>query len=203
MKVIGFYNKSVWLTVFSIALTVSAVTLRFPLKYMMLVLVIAGICDLFDGAVARKCKRTEQEKEFGIQLDTLADIINFGVYPAVIYSTAVGSGPMTAVMCCIYVFCAVERLAFFNVITHENQGVFRGLPSTYAALIIPAVHVLIRIAEYVTSMRDGSFYSGIFPAVYLLLSILFILDFKMKKPRGKMYIVFGVLAIVLAVSVLL
>ena len=48
-------------------------------------LAISGLCDMFDGKVARTKKdRTEAEKRFGIQIDSLADIVCFGVSPAIL-----------------------------------------------------------------------------------------------------------------------
>ena len=48
-------------------------------------LLICGICDLFDGKVARtKKNRTEMERNFGIQIDSLSDMVAFGVLPACI-----------------------------------------------------------------------------------------------------------------------
>ena len=51
--------------------------------FSVLCLVLSGICDAFDGIVARSKKdRTEEEKAFGIQLDSLCDVIAFGFFPA-------------------------------------------------------------------------------------------------------------------------
>ena len=47
-------------------------------------LMIAGICDLFDGTIARRCKRTEEEKMFGVELDSLIDVVNFLAFPIII-----------------------------------------------------------------------------------------------------------------------
>ena len=44
-------------------------------------LMVSGFCDLFDGSIARTKKRTESEMKFGIQIDSLADMICFGVLP--------------------------------------------------------------------------------------------------------------------------
>ena len=45
----------------------------------------AGVIDIFDGKVARKFKRSEKEKQFGIEIDSIIDTINFGVVPVIIY----------------------------------------------------------------------------------------------------------------------
>ena len=62
---IGKWNKSVILTYLGMAVAVAGIFLSFTgidVKYAFVCLMVAGICDLFDGAVARKCKRTEEEK---------------------------------------------------------------------------------------------------------------------------------------------
>ena len=87
---IGKWNKSVILTyigfVFSI-IGIILITLKVELKYAIVCLMYAGICDLFDGTVARKCKRTKDEKEFGIELDSIVDVMSFIAFPIVVFAT--------------------------------------------------------------------------------------------------------------------
>ena len=47
-------------------------------------LMIAGFCDMFDGTIASTKERTQQEKCFGIQIDSFSDLICFGALPAII-----------------------------------------------------------------------------------------------------------------------
>ena len=86
-------NKSVLLTYLGIIFAVVAMYFSFTkiafaeidyLRYSLVFLMLAGICDMFDGKVARMCKRTKEEKEFGIQIDSLADTVNFLCLPVVI-----------------------------------------------------------------------------------------------------------------------
>ena len=84
---IGFYNYTVILTYMSLASAVVGITQVFEghERIAILCLLISGICDLFDGKVARHKKdRTDQEKLFGIQIDSLCDLVAFGVLPACI-----------------------------------------------------------------------------------------------------------------------
>ncbi len=76
---IGKYNISVILTYIGVAFAFSGIAAAFGEKFAaaMIFLAAAGICDLFDGVIARKCKRDEAEKEFGVQIDSLADVIGF------------------------------------------------------------------------------------------------------------------------------
>lgn len=79
MMIIGKWNKSVILTYIGLIFSVLGIficsTKENSINIAMCCLIISGICDLFDGFIARKCKRTEEEKKFGVQLDSLVDVI--------------------------------------------------------------------------------------------------------------------------------
>ena len=100
-------------------------------------LVVSMVCDAFDGRVARM---TRTESELGIQLDSLADAISFGVAPAfLLYHWGMsGWGFVGFLVAFAYVACAVLRLARFNVLAAQEGGVetkkyFLGLPTPLAA----------------------------------------------------------------------
>lgn len=107
-------------------------------------LVIAGVCDMFDGKVAStKKERTRSEKRFGIQIDSLSDLVCFGVLPSVIVYS-LGGGKLRVLVCALYVLAALIRLAWFNVDEESRQDfdtgrrkVYLGLPVTSAAAIFP------------------------------------------------------------------
>ena len=85
MKFVGFYDYTVILTYLSLVSSVIGMVFanRDAFLGSILCLLVAGICDAFDGTVARtKKNRTEDEKTFGIQLDSLCDVVSFGVFPA-------------------------------------------------------------------------------------------------------------------------
>ena len=86
---IGFYDYTVWLTYLSMLSGTAGIMLclnGIGHPYIgMFFLMFSGLCDAFDGKVARtKKNRTETMKKFGIQIDSLADLICFGVLPACI-----------------------------------------------------------------------------------------------------------------------
>lgn len=152
MKFIGFYNYTVILTYISLFSGVfgigAAANGRVGLA--VICLMFSGFCDMFDGAVARTKKdRTEDEKNFGIQLDSLCDVICFGVLPAVIlYFSGVKTFLGIIILLC-YVLCGLIRLAFFNVLETKRQTVedgcakgYRGLPITMASAILPIFYFL-------------------------------------------------------------
>jgi CDP-diacylglycerol---serine O-phosphatidyltransferase len=94
-------------------------------------IVAAGVFDLLDGRVARALGGGSK---FGVEYDSLADLISFGLAPAfLMYSWALeGYGRVGWVVACLYVICVALRLARYNV-HQEDPGVkaatFTGLPS--------------------------------------------------------------------------
>lgn len=127
---IGFYNYTVVLTYIGLASAVFGMTQVFGGNYRaaLLCLIVCGTCDMFDGKIARAKKdRTKQEKVFGIQIDSLCDLICFGMFPATLgYSLTAGKeglmvlGTVAAVL---FVLGAVIRLGYFNVMEQERQEV--------------------------------------------------------------------------------
>lgn len=95
----------------------------------------AAVFDFLDGFVARL---TKQYSAIGVQLDSLADMVSFGVLPTIIamkiYYLAGGHGMWSAVMLLIVV-CAALRLAKFNV-SDDQKTEFIGLPVPACALLI-------------------------------------------------------------------
>lgn len=195
---LGYYNKSVILTYVGAISAVSGIAFSFSGKmtYAVLCLVICGVSDLFDGMIARRCKRTDEEKEFGIQIDSLTDMVSFAVFPIVI-SIALGTTQWYHMaICSFYVIAAITRLGFFNVSASvtEKPTFYTGLPVTFASLIIVAAFLVGEIFG-ITKL--------ILPASLLVTAILFILKIKIAKPRGLAYVFLGLLAIALAVAVIL
>lgn len=195
---IGFYNYTVILTYISLVSSVIGMLLACGLcggeprpTYAIICLMVSGLCDMFDGKIARTKKdRTDDEKKFGIQIDSLCDAVCFGVLPAVIgYSVGLDSWIDVPVLV-LFPLCAVIRLAYFNVSeesrqkkTTENRKVYEGLPVTSVSLILPLL--------YSFHKDIGNEY---FPAVYgiamLIIAIAFITRFKVKKPSMKTMFVF-------------
>ena len=105
---------------------------------------LAMVFDALDGKVARLMRA---ESDFGVQLDSLADAVSFGVAPALMV-LAVAQREETPLFrialaaSCLYVICALLRLARYNVMTpHETEGNnhFTGLPTPAAAGVIASL----------------------------------------------------------------
>lgn len=159
----------------------------------MICLVVSGICDLFDGLFARQFRRNEVQKAFGVQIDSLADVLSFGALPvALMFSIGLTAWYQVA-LAVIYGFAALTRLAHFNQTVAEDHSDhppthYRGLPVTYAAFFF-GLGWLVRYSPV----------AGALPMIYTvlmgLLALLFVLDIPVKKPGGIAYGVFALLAV--------
>lgn len=149
--------------------------------------IVSGICDLFDGAVARRIKRTDWEKEFGVQLDTVADVVSFGAAPVIIVFATAGKSWYALAAYAFYIVCAVIRLAHFNTSVNINTSIthYQGLPVTYIALILPIAMIFRSAPASVLTL--------------FIVGILFILYIKIPKPQGIWYVIFPALAVALSV----
>lgn len=200
---IGFYNYTVILTYLSLAFAMVGIHLSFNGLYQwaFICLIMCGICDTFDGMVARSKKdRSEEEKKFGIQIDSLCDLIAFGVFPAILgYNVGLSSVGWLAIEIC-YVLAAVIRLAYFNVTeetrqakTSEKRKYYQGLPVTTSAFILPFAFSL----RYVIFGLDY-----LYGTLMLITGILFIVDFKVPKIKGKGLAALGILVVVELVQIM-
>lgn len=164
----------------------------------------AGLCDLFDGWVARRWGGGGSP--FGVQLDSLADMASFGVVPGILVLSAVHGGAAGGGWLWLdlglvwgYASCAAFRLAGFNVRAGEDPGpvrTYRGLPVTWAALIFPAL--------YAVAIALPPDHSGALLRTGLVLTgAAFVLPVPVPKPRGLAYPVLVALAVVLSAYLLL
>lgn len=198
---IGVYNASVVLTYLSLAFSVVGMWHAFmgSIPSAVMCLIISGVCDMFDGTVARACKRTEEQKKFGIQIDSLVDTVCFGVFPIVLGICMGFTEKLHVLVYILYGLGAVIRLAYFNVKAEEKKAILKkgkeekrisfytGLPVTSAAVIIPFTYN-ISIFGY-----DNIFLKA-YPLVMFATALLFVLNFKLKKPTGIWYVIFSILA---------
>lgn len=188
---IGFYDYTLILTLLSLVSSVFGITqaLDGHFKAAILCLAFSGLCDAFDGKVARtKKNRTDDERSFGIQLDSLCDIVGFGILPVVIcYSLGV-NGYLGCIAISYYSICSVIRLSFYNVMEinrmqmeEPTEKIYYGLPITSIAIILPSIFLLeLAIPE------------KLFPAllIFMLFAVgtCFILNFKIRRPKKLVFI---------------
>ena len=138
---------------------------------------LSGLLDAFDGTVARTKKgRTEEERKFGIQLDSLADLFCFGALPVTI-GYAVGMHSWMIIIMVLYMLAALIRLAYFNVTEEALCGKKResyiGLPVTSVSLILPVIYSFRRLI--------GPYFVYVYSVSLLLIAIAFVSKIKIKK----------------------
>lgn len=181
---IGYYNYTVWLTFIGMLSSVTGMGLAIQGKIIpaVICLMFSGFCDMFDGIVARTKKdRTDEEKRFGIQLDSLSDIVCFGVLPFVI-GVCIGAREWWQIAIMeLFALAGLIRLAYFNVTeetrqkqTNEKRRHYLGVPITSSALTVPLLFCF------------RGFLAGAFPIAYTLLllanGVLFVVPLQVKKP---------------------
>ncbi|WP_408070592.1 CDP-alcohol phosphatidyltransferase family protein [Butyrivibrio sp. JL13D10] len=209
-KMIGVYDYTIILTYLStisgaLGIIITMTGIGHPYGGT-LFLMVSGLFDAFDGRVARtKKNRTDFEKNFGIQIDSLSDLICFGVLPVSIgvaqlringaFRDVIKGSMNTAKtwlvilllsIAAFYILSALVRLAYFNATVAEREQqkkecgreYYTGLPVTAAALIFP----LTLIIHYFTSADLTFFYFW----MLLFVGILFIGNFKIPKPGLKL-----------------
>lgn len=195
---IGFYNASVILTYLGLAFSVFGMYVAFTgnISLAFVCLILSGICDLFDGAVARSIKRNDSEKNFGVQIDSLCDTVCYGILPIILGICMGFTSKFNIIVYILYAIAAVIRLAYFNVLTLEKKSFLKnkkddyyyGMPVTNVAIILPIVYVLKYISVAAFNMA--------YPLVMLLIAILFISNFKLKKPSEYWYVICSILAVI-------
>lgn len=133
----------------------------------LLLIFIAALADRFDGMAARKFNI---ESELGKQLDSMSDIISFGVAPALLIYQGIlfEFGAPGSFFTIFYIGCGAFRLARFNI--SENNGYFTGLPITAAGCIATLSFLAVPYTP-----------PYVFLFIMMILSFLMISPFKLKK----------------------
>ena len=185
---IGFYSYTVVLTYLGLASAAMGMILTFQgfAKYALFCLAFSGLCDMFDGKVARlKKDRTEDEKRFGIQIDSLCDVVCFGAFPMILCYSIGMRGPAGISILVFYLIAGVIRLAFFNVMeekrqdeTDEARKYYQGLPITSIAIILPLFCTLRPLLGHRVLSE--------LHICILTVGLLFSINFPLRKPGWKM-----------------
>lgn len=193
---IGFYDYTVVLTYISVASSVSGMFLAMSghIRWAVFCLAFSGLCDMFDGKIARtKKNRTKEEQSFGIQIDSLADIVCFGVFPVLLcYQLGMRHFYSIAVLI-FYGLAGIIRLGYFNVMEEKRQNeadmegtarkYYQGLPITSMAIVLPLLFVVsFWLPEY-------RWFLVLLHGAVAVVGLLFIADFKFRKPDNKELVV--------------
>jgi len=149
-------------------------------------MLIAVIFDAMDGWVARKLNRKD-EIGFGKNVDSLADIISFGVAPGMfLYILSISSGIsyLSIIVALLIVVCGILRLSRFNVITDSSDDKFMGLPIPSTALILGSFYL------------SGFFNAGLALIIMVVVSLFMISTVKYPKFRGIKTLIVGSILII-------
>ncbi|MCH5323371.1 MAG: CDP-diacylglycerol--serine O-phosphatidyltransferase [Helicobacter sp.] len=138
-----FTGASIYLGVLSI---IFAYAERFELACWLILL-----CLIFDGLDGRVARLTGTASKFGVEFDSLADVVAFGVAPALIlfFYSGFNYGKVGVLVCGLYTTLGAVRLARFNVTSSQNEpNVFIGLPIPSAAVFIVSwLLLMMKISE--------------------------------------------------------
>ena len=193
---LGYWNKSVYITYLGAFVAVSGFLLAFEkgsVDYAFVGMIIAAVCDMFDGKVARHMKnRTEQEKDFGVQIDSLADIVCFITIPALtIYFMGMHHW-YQIILLAFYVVCGIVRLAYFNVaMSDKNKAIsfYQGLPVPLSVPIFGIVWLLLKVCSFDATI--------VYTILVPIVGLLHISKIRIKKYTGSwFYFVVSILAII-------
>ena len=163
-----------------IGVCIGLTSIRFALdekfEFAIIAIIFAAVFDWLDGRIARLIKGTS---EVGKELDSLADVISFGVAPAfIMYFWKLNElGRFGWLLCLIYVSCVALRLARFNVNSNQEpswrDNFFEGVPSPAGGiLVLTPLIVSITSFDYIALNYDI-----IVPASFIVISLLLISKF--------------------------
>lgn len=186
MCVIGYYNYTVILTYLSLASAVSGMlfTVNGHFRIALVCLAFSGLCDMFDGKVARAKKdRTEEEKRFGIQIDSLCDVVSFGIFPA-LWSYCMGMKSALGIgILILYTTGGVIRLGYFNVMEEKRQQKTKEARTSYSGLPITSIAIILPLAALAGLLwkRQACLLLHI---TMLAVGILFVTRIRVPKPKN-------------------
>jgi len=173
---------------------------------------IGSLFDAVDGAVARAMR---VESSVGVQLDSLADGIAYGIAPAVLAYQAylsrlphggmiIDSGMLIAL---VYPICAIYRLARFNITAATDDHMrFNGLPSPAAALLIASIPALAA-PDFMFLIKITAFFPlEVFVPIYILVGFLMVSRFDYSKTpaviyrKGKLFLILTIIGSILLIA---
>lgn len=140
-----------------------------------ILLITAAISDWLDGQVAALIKR---KGRFGAELDSLADVVNFGVAPALFGYFLGLKDVLSMAILIIFTIASVARLARFNL-SKKTTNYFIGFPTTYNSYALAFLYFVISFSNL-----SWVFAKWIYFAFYLISSILMLSTLKVPKVKG-------------------
>ena len=161
--------------------------------YAVVALMVSGVCDLFDGVVARRLNRSREQQNFGGRLDSIVDVCSFGFAPVVLMYSAGLNGIIEVLLLVFFILCVVWRLAFFDMVGLQSVGkqrYFIGLPVTYVSMILPLA--------FLAGFWGMLWLRGCVAVAVVGLALAMVSTYRIRKPTGVFYLLFPVSGVVLA-----
>ena len=165
------------LTLIGVCIGLSSIKFALDGKFALAVIAIifAGLMDALDGRIARLIKGTSK---MGKELDSLADVISFGVAPAFVmyFWNLQYLDKLGWLLCLVYVVCVALRLARFNVSSNEEpsweDNFFEGVPAPAGGIIV-LMPLIFNFSELVKVNLNFD-YNLIVPTIFVIISFLLI-----------------------------
>ncbi|HHW93925.1 MAG TPA: hypothetical protein GX734_05465 [Clostridiaceae bacterium] len=166
----------------------------------MICLMMSGIFDMFDGPIARGKKgRVADEKRFGIELDSLSDVINFGFVPILLLFASGLDAWYYIPIFLLYLLAGIVRLAYFNVMALRSMESamsldhYVGVPITSAAGVFPLFWLIAR-------SLPALYAKALLAVVMSIMAVLFVSPIRIPKVRKRYYplVLLYILALVIA-----
>ena len=209
---LGFWNKSVYITYLGVLSSVLGFIFFIVYKnvdYAFYGAIIAGVCDMFDGKVARKIpNRTEEEKNFGVEIDSLADIICSITIPVLTVflwifcdytNTLTTPNIYMIIITALFIVAGIVRLAYFNVAMADNTKAIK----VYTGVPVPASIIafgLVWLINHFVGMSINTL-QLIYMILVPLMGYLHICKIKVKKLTGNWFYI--TVTLVAFISILL
>ena len=165
------------ITLIGVCLGLTSIKFAIDGKFAIAIIAIlfAGLMDALDGRIARLIKGTSK---IGKELDSLGDVISFGVAPALImyFWNLQYLDKLGWFVCLTYVVCVALRLARFNVNTEEESSwkdnFFEGIPSPAGGILVlmPLIFSFSELEQFIFKVN----YDLFVPILFIIISILLI-----------------------------
>jgi CDP-diacylglycerol--serine O-phosphatidyltransferase len=140
----------------------------------------ALLADHLDGVVAARTKnRAPETGEIGKNLDSLADLVSAGIFPAVLLIVLSNGSPLSVVAGAILVAACALRLSYFNVFGSPG-GRFIGVPTTYA---VPVTAILFLSRPFIAAQL----FPQLLAVALIMLAIFHVAPIRVPKTAGAMY----------------
>lgn len=193
--------KEIWvkansITLLGIIFSITGMLLCFIGRpgYAAILLTLSGICDGFDGYFAKKTRKPNQSSEYGVELDSLADIVCAGVFPVVLSMSLGFTKWYSLIIYILFIMCGITRLTYYNV-NSSTKNYFNGIPITLSAFLIPTVYFVFR-----NSVESLAFMIALMTS-FVFLSLSYVTNIKIKKPSLKQRTIWSIIGLIICLVI--